>query len=57
MNLFGQNTKEMKKILALYMQLDYNECASKIPQKIILNWRNHHAEKETCSCPGHGDGG
>ena len=49
MNLFGQNTKEMKKILALYVQLDYNECASKIPQKIILNWRNHHAEKETCS--------
>ena len=36
MNLFGQNTKEMKKNLALCMQLDYNECASKIPQKIIF---------------------
>ena len=36
MNFFGQNRKDVKKFLALYMQLDYNECASKIPQKIIF---------------------
>lgn len=36
MNLFGQNRKEVKKFLALYMRLDYNKCASKIPQKIIF---------------------